>query len=261
VTSERAEAVRAAAPSYAAGMPGECVAPMEAVAPALPELAVPSHVLVLQLPLEPGADAQARLLAEWLALDPALAHHRDELMLLLAAASGEPGVGEVAAFLTHRDVAGSLVGGAGLLVLELLEPAPGSPGERAAHLCEQLQRTAESIGHGGGLAEVGLRQTTSGVSAVRLRFLGIAAGGRFADGTASTTTPAVEACLWLYPVPGCPDLAWSLYFQTTDLADADPAIEEFDRMAGSLSWADAGDDTGTEDPVGVRDDSGEEGRR
>ena len=46
----------------------------------------------------------------------------------------------------------------------------------------------------------------------------------------------VEACRWLFPVPGHGDLAWSLVFQTADIAEADEVVAEFDQLAASLTW-------------------------
>jgi hypothetical protein len=195
----------------------------------LPELGVPTDVLVVSLPAraEPGA-----LLDEWLQLDPTLALHRAELERVVTAASGEPQPGEVAAFLAFTDVGGRLVGGSALLTLELIDPLDAPVTERAERLVKDLRAAADRLGHGGGLAEIGPRQTTSGVAAVRLRFLAVLSARPDADGA-----PMVEACRWLYPLPDRADLAWSLVFQTTDLADADRLVAEFDGLAASLAWS------------------------
>ena len=77
----------------------------------LPELAVPPHVFVLSLPAD-GPPEQ--LLDQWLEQaaelpdsslpEPLLVGHRDEMLAILSAACGEPQVGEVAAFLSYRQV-------------------------------------------------------------------------------------------------------------------------------------------------------------
>ena len=46
----------------------------------------------------------------------------------------------------------------------------------------------------------------------------------------------VEACRWLFPVPGHGDLAWSLVYQSPDIAEADEVVAEFDQLAASLTW-------------------------
>jgi hypothetical protein len=195
----------------------------------LPELGVPAEVLVVSLPArgEPSA-----LLDEWLQLDPTLGPHRAELERVVTATSGEPQPGEVAAFLAFTDVGGRLVGGSALLTLELIEPLDAPVSQRADRLVTDLRAAADRLGHGGGLAEVGPRRTTSGVSAVRLRFLAVLTARPDAD-----SAPMVEACRWLYPLPERADLAWSLVFQTTDLADADRLVAEFDDLAASLAWS------------------------
>lgn len=220
------------------------------LAVALPELAVAPHVYVLSLPATEEPDL---VVEQWLALDAELtgelATHGDELAGIVAAACAEAQVGEVAVFLSYRGggPAGRLTGGAALLTLELLEPLTGQPDARADALAVDLGRAADRMGHGDGLAEVGTRRTASGVPAVRLRFLALVEApvhasvdsvvDSSADGSAGApATPMVEACRWLYPVPGHPDLAWSLLFQTTDIAEADELVAEFDQLAGSLAW-------------------------
>jgi hypothetical protein len=213
------------------------------VAVALPELAVAPHVYVLPLPATQEPDL---LVAQWLALDAELtgelATHRAELAGIVAAACGEAQVGEVAVFLSYRGEAGPagrLTGGAALLTLELLEPLGGQSDARADLLAADLSRAADRMGHGDGLADVATRRTASGVPAVRLRFLALVDApvvdpDNWVGG--APATPMVEACRWLYPVPGHPDLAWSLLFQTTDIAEADELVAEFDQLAGSLAW-------------------------
>ncbi len=222
-----------AEPSHPPGpLPG--LAPLPAVA--LPEVAVPSHVFVLGLPVDPGPHHQRRLLESWIALDPALRAHRDELAAVLRAASGPPQVGEVAVFLTHRDVGGALCGDGALLSLELVDPIAGAPPERAAVLGRELRRAATSMGHGDGLAQVDVRESRAGVPAVRARFFGLLAPAAGEPDDAASA-PIVEACRWLFPVPGHPDLVWSVYLQTADLTRADGAIQELDELASSLRWA------------------------
>jgi hypothetical protein len=196
---------------------------------ALPELAVEPHVLVLPVPNDGDVD---RFVAEWLAVAPELGAQRTELEQITAAACTESQQGEVAVFLSYRVRGDDLVGGAALLTLELLDPMAGDTEERAGQLSGALLGCAERLGHTDGLAEVEVRRTVSGVAAVRLRFLAVVA--TWPD---RLDTPVVEACRWLYPVPDHPDLAWSLLFQTTDLGVADDLVEEFDRLARSLSWA------------------------
>jgi hypothetical protein len=217
---------------------------------ALPELAVAPHVYVLPLPATQQPDL---VVEQWLALDAELtgelATHHAELAGIVAAACAEAQVGEVALFLSYRSggPAGRLTGGAALLTLELLEPLAGHPDARAAALAVDLGLAADRMGHGDGLADVGTRRTASGVPAVRLRFLALVGAPVDAEVDASVdslagawagapATPMVEACRWLYPVPGHPDLAWSLVFQTTDIAEADELVAEFDQLAGSLAW-------------------------
>jgi hypothetical protein len=203
---------------------------------ALPQLAVAPHVLVISL----GTARSVRsLVAEWLELDSALLPHRAHLEELLWPAE-QPRIGEVAAFMSYREVDGDLVGGAAVLSLELIGPYAGSPGERADQIAVSLRRTAESMGHVEGLTQVERRRTTSGVAAARVRFLG-AMTAEPVDATGAVVgmvamTPLIEACRWLYPVPGHPDLLWVLVFQTTDLDHADELVAEFDRMAASLTW-------------------------
>ncbi len=196
---------------------------------ALPELAVEPHVLVLPVPNDGDVD---RFVAEWLAAAPELGPHRGELEPVVAAACTESQQGEVAVFLSYRPRGADLVGGAALLTLELLDPMTGTAGERAERLAAELRGCADRLGHTDGLAEVGARRTVAGVAAVRLRFLAVA--GAWPD---RLEVPVVEACRWLYPVPEHPDLAWSLLFQTTDLAAADELLGDFDRLAQSLTWA------------------------
>jgi hypothetical protein len=221
------------------------------LAVALPELAVAPHVYVLSLPVTQDPD---QVVEQWLALDARrtgeLAAHRAELAGIVSAACAEAQVGEVALFLSYRvaagaagpaEPAGRLVGGAALLTLELLEPLAGHPRARADALAADLGRAADRMGHGDGLAEVGTRRTASGVAAVRLRFLAVIDGP--ADSLSNSLaeasgTPMVEACRWLYPVPGHADLSWSLLFQTTDIAQADELVAEFDQLAASLAWVD-----------------------
>lgn len=195
---------------------------------ALPELAVEPHVLVLPVPNDGDVD---RLVAEWLATAPELAAHRPELEQIVAAACTESQQGEVAVFLSYRESGADLVGGAALLTLELLDPMTGSAPARADRLADALRGCADRLGHGDGLAQVAARRTVSGVAAVRLQFLAVVAPGE-----ERLDSPVVEACRWLYPVPEHADLAWSLLFETTDLAHAGELVEEFDRLAGSLAW-------------------------
>jgi hypothetical protein len=211
------------------------------LAVALPELAVAPHVYVLSLPATEDPDL---VVAQWLALDAELtgelATHRAELAGIVAAACTGAQVGEVALFLSYRGAvgpAGRLTGGAALLTLELLEPLAGHSDARADALAADLGRAADRMGHGDGLADVGTRRTTSGVPAVRLRFLAVV-DAPVDSLAAAPATPMVEACRWLYPVPGHADLAWSLLFQTTDIAAADELVAEFDQLAGSLAWVD-----------------------
>jgi hypothetical protein len=226
--------------------PSSSAAPRESsdVAVALPELAVAPHVYVLPLPTTQEPD---RVVEQWLALDAELtgelATHRAELAGIVAAACTEAQVGEVAVFLSYRGGPGPgrLTGGAALLTLELLEPLAGHSDARADALAVDLRQAADRMGHGDGLADVGTRRTTSGVPAVRLRFLALAEAPVDAPDSwvgGAPGTPMVEACRWLYPVPGHADLAWSLLFQTTDIAEADELVAEFDQLAGSLAWVD-----------------------
>lgn len=218
---------------------------------ALPEVAVPPHVFVLPLP---AAEPPDRIVDRWLeqlreqtpeAADSLVGELRSELVGIVAAAGSGTQPGEIAAFLSYRgDRApgcdSRLVGGAAVLTLELLDARPGPPLARAESLAVDLRQTAERLGHDDGLTEIGSRRTASGVPAVRLRFLAIAeaGGASAADGAEDCAeTPMVEACRWLYPVPGHGDLAWSLVFQTTDIVDADALVAEFDQLAGSLAWA------------------------
>ncbi len=196
---------------------------------ALPEVAVERHVLVLPVPNDGDVD---RFVGEWLAAAPELAGHRPELEQIVAAGCTESQQGEVAVFLSYRESGDDLVGGAALLTLELLDPMTGSAQARADRLAGALRSCADRLGHGDGLAEVQARRTVSGVAAVRLQFLAVVAAGED-----RLDRPVIEACRWLYPVPDHPDLAWSLLFETTDLAQADELVEEFDRLAGSLAWA------------------------
>jgi hypothetical protein len=213
----------------------------------LPELAVPRAVLVVSLParVEP-----ADLVREWLQLDPELAGHRDELHRLATAASVASGPGEVALLLDYRARSGRLVGGSALLALEPIPPLTSGRADPAEHtdglagqLAGDLRELADRRGLGP-VAEVGTRRTESGIWAARLRFLAIAstalplaAGPATAERDDDAAAPMVEICRWLYPVPGRPDLAWSLVYQTTDVADADELVAEFDELAGRLAWA------------------------
>lgn len=200
---------------------------------ALPEVAVPSDVFVLPLPL---AERPEQVVARWLSEQPGLAgESAGQLGHIVAAVSGSTQPGEVAAFLSYRESGPEgdrLVGGAALLTLELLDPRPGSPLRRAKSLAVDLRQTADRLGHPDGLTDIGTRRTASGLPAVRLRFLAVVT-----PSGADEDAPMVEACRWLFPVPGHPDLAWSLVFQTSDIAAADRLVEEFDRLAGSLAWA------------------------
>ena len=205
----------------------------------LPEIAVPPHVLVVSLTTVPVADDPAglrRLAREWVALGPGLKRHRRELGRLLEIATGQARLGEVAAFLAYRDVGRQLVGGASVLSLEVVEPLAGSPGERAASMAVHLRRTASSLGHVEGLSEVATRSTVSGVDAARVRFLAVLPPEAGASEEDAVSSPVVEVCRWLFPVPGHADLVWALAFQTTDLEPADELVDEFDQMAASLTW-------------------------
>jgi hypothetical protein len=216
---------------------------------ALPEIAVPPHVLVVSLTnqrAEPGTAAFAAmtrdLTREWLDLDGELRRHRRELELLVEVAAGESQLGEVAAFLAYRQGDGRLVGGAAMLSLELVDPIAGSTGQRAGAMADLLRGAATERGFVEGLCETTTRRTASGVPAARVRFL--TALPRRSDSTdadthADVSAPVVEVCRWLYPVPAHRDLVWALAFQTTDLDLADELVAEFDQMAGSLTWVDA----------------------
>ncbi len=223
----------------------------------LPEIAVPPHVLVVSLTTEraePGTAAFTELtrdlMREWLDLDPGLRRHRRELELLVEVAAGQSQLGEVAGFLGYRRSAGRLVGGAAMLSLELVEPIAGSTGQRATSMAGLLRRAAAARGLVDGLCETTTPRTASGVPATRVRFLA-ALPNRSDDAgldlsgpdlarpdLVGVATPVVEVCRWLYPVPGHHDLVWALAFQTTDLDLADELVDEFDQMAGSLTWVD-----------------------
>lgn len=202
-----------------------------APAVALPEIAVPSDVLVVSLT---AAARPADLVREWLRASPGLRRHRRELADLVEIAAGPGRAGEVAAFLAYGDVEGQLVGGVSVLSLELLEPMTGSPGVRASAMAAQLRRMAGRLGHIEGLSQVGVRRTVSGAAAARLRFLAaLPTGPGEPDSSAAAL---VEVCRWLYPEPGHDDLVWALAFQTTDLEPADGLVADFDQLAGSLTW-------------------------
>jgi hypothetical protein len=193
----------------------------------LPQLAVPGHALVVPLPCR---RPPAELLADWLTSSPGLRPHASVLAEAVAAAAAQPQVGEVAAFLLYDDAQGRLVGGPAVLALELTEPVAGSSTQRVEVMTDRLRASAREQGHVDGLSQVDTRSTASGVPATRLQFLGADPG--------CAELPLVEACRWLYPVPGHPDLVWSLFFQTTDLDRSDELIEQFDAMADSLTWTD-----------------------
>ena len=200
---------------------------------------MPAHVLVVPLP---GAAAPAQLLAEWLAAEPSLLPHQDLLAEVVTAAAAQPRLGEVAAFLTYGDRQGRLVrrgggarpgadrAGAGLL-------------DRAGRGHDRPVARVGPVGRSRRRAEqVESRCTTSGVPATRLQFLGTLFDAEL-DAESATElggpdVPLVEACRWLYPVPGHPDLVWSLFFQTTDLDRAGELVDGFDEMAASLTWTD-----------------------
>ena len=123
-----------------------------------------------------GRTHQRRLLESWIALDPALGPHRDELAPSCRAASGPPQVGEVAVFLTHRDVGGALSRGGALLSLELVDPIAGA----AAGASRGAGARAAPGGRPRWATETGWPRSTcgstgAGVPAVRVRFLGLLA--------------------------------------------------------------------------------------
>lgn len=222
------------------------VAPPAARLPsvALPEIAVPPHVLVVSLTTEraqPGSSAfralTRDLLHEWVDLDPGLRRHRRELELLVEVAAGQSQLGEVAAFLAYQRRDGRLVGGAAMLSLELVDPIAGSTGQRATAMAGLLRQAADTRGLADGLCETTTPRTASGVPAARVRFLAALPPRRGAE----VSAPVVEVCRWLYPVPGHRDLVWALAFQTTDLDLTDELVADFDQMAGSLTWVDGND--------------------
>lgn len=223
-------------------MTAEPVAPVPV---ALPELAVPPHVLVVSLCGDSGggrtphavrgAEATARVrwwTRQWLELAPGLRRHRRALAGLLDVALGEARPGEVAAFLDYRADgparSSRLVGGAAILSLEVVPPIAGEADHRVRQMADQLERSAAAPQAPAGFCEVSVRSTDHREPATRLRFVAALGSGG----------PVVEVCRWLYPVPGHPDLLWALAYQTTDLDCAAEQVAGFDQLAASLRWVD-----------------------